>query len=83
MNQSTNPRFRAILNGVSNLERPVQCFGNSSTELAKWADATLRKYPLHTKTSSVTIYERVEVEKCEITLTTDSPDESVLKTPNP
>lgn len=76
MNQSINPRFRAIFNGVPNLERPVQCFGNSSTELAKWADTTLRKYPKHIETSSVTIYERVEVEKHEIRLTTQKSDGS-------
>lgn len=73
---SINPRFRVVLNGVPGLERPAQCFGNSSEDLAKWADAVLRTYLSNIETSSVTIYERFEVERCEIRLTTQSPNPS-------
>lgn len=72
MNQPITPRFRAILNGVPNLERPVQCFGESPFDLVTWAKATLKKYP--NEKSYVTVYERYEVEHSKIRLTTQSPN---------
>jgi hypothetical protein len=66
MNQPITPRFRAVLNGVPNLERPVQCFGESYACLVAWAEATLQKYP--PGTSYVTICERFETESSEVRL---------------
>lgn len=38
-------RYRAQLLGVPELERPVQCFGNTLAEVESWAQLTLKQYP--------------------------------------
>jgi hypothetical protein len=87
MNQPIIPRFRAVLNGVPDLERAIQCFGESSTELAQWAEGKVNPATgnveggilrLHPPSAYVTIYERFEVERSEIRLVTESPKQVAL-----
>lgn len=52
-------KYRAVLSGVPDLERPVQKFGEELTELQRWAEAELAirmDYP----SARVTIYRSVE-----------------------
>lgn len=54
-------RYRAVLRGVENLERPVNCFSDSKQVLRDWAKEVLRKQRAHDE-AFVVIFERTELQ---------------------